>query len=87
MFWLTFFKTVKRVLAWTEEPPRLTVLNEHKSYLARTRKEKLQNVFVPEQDLNEGDKYIATTYIPYFGLTLRPGCKMDHHIFVSEQTV
>lgn len=78
MFELSFFKTVHKILEWTETPS-IQYLNEHESSMSRhvpsIRKSLNQDFQVMDRNTRALRIYIVTTYPAYFGTDLRVGPK------------
>jgi hypothetical protein len=78
MFCLRFYDLVKRVMDWTEYPV-LTVLNEQQ-WREQQRRNRTIGIARSKQAFEDADpqdralnRYLTTTYPPYFGRTLRIG--------------
>ena len=77
MFDLAFFKTVSTVLAWTESP-QIHFTNRHEDAMEKRKKTPFHqacrhNMLTMSPEDRRLHIYVAHTYPPYFGETLRTG--------------
>ena len=92
MFDLEFFKTVRRVLDWTEAPPT-HFSNKHECMLEKRTKQPFAagcttTLLTMSAQAKALHFYVGTTYPPYFGLELRTGASSAscwNHVYASPE--